>query len=141
MNHRFRPKSVSVLTALLLTSAAIMAVIGWAAHAYYVSALCLALQAVLLRTGRGLALFRSILIVNQVSGLVLVLVLWLGDALGNAKLDVTGVMLIVNVLTGGPLMSILGMAIMPVLRQGKRASAWFRPGEAALRPRSVAGHA
>ena len=141
MNHRFRPKSVGVLTALLLTGAAIMAVIGWVAHAYYVSALCLGLQALLLRTGRGLALFKTILIANQTSGLVLVLVLWLGDAMGDAKLDVTGVMLIANVLTGGPLMSVLGVAIIPALREGHRVFAWFHSGRAALPARSVAGHA
>jgi hypothetical protein len=118
---------VKVHVALLLISAAVMALLGWSASAYYVPALCLLLQAVLLWGGKGFGLFKWIVILNQVSGLVLILVLWLGDGLGDTKLDIAGVMLLTNLLCGGPLLSILAVAILPALHRGKRLFAWFHP--------------
>lgn len=122
-----RPTSIRVYAALLLASAIFMALLGWSASAYYVPALCLVLQALLLWFGRGYGLFRWILLVNQLSGLVLVLVLWLGDGLGATKLDVAGVMLLVNLLCGGPLMAIWGGALLTGLRRGRRLFRWFNP--------------
>ena len=116
---------VRVYVALLLVSAAMMAFIGWAANAYYVPALCLLLQAILLWFGRGLGLFRSVLILNQISGLTLILVLWLGDGLGDTKLDVSGIALLLNLLCGGPLLSILAAGLIPALRHGRSVGSWF----------------
>jgi hypothetical protein len=130
MQERRRPALVKVHAALLLVAAVIMALIGWSASAYFVPALCLLLQALLLWRGRGFASFCWIIVVNQVSGLVLILVLWLGDGLGDTKLDIAGVMLLANLLCGGPLMSILAVAIMPALHRGRRLFDWFRPGPA-----------
>ena len=127
MNDGLRPTQVKVHAALLLISGIIMALLGWSASAYYVPALCLLLQAVLLWRGKGFRLFKWIIVVNQVSGLVLILVLWLGDGLGETKLDIAGVMLLANLLCGGPLLSILAVAIMPALLKGKRLFAWFHP--------------
>jgi len=129
-----RPRSVRIFTALLMISALVMAFVGWAANAYWVSAACLLLQAVLLWSGRARGLFRSVLIVNQLSGLVLILVLWLGAGLGDTKLDIAGVALIVNLLCGGPLLSILAIGLIPALHQGRRVHAWFdrRNSEPAL---------
>lgn len=120
-----RPTSVRVYTVLLVLSAIFMSLLGWSASAYYVPAACLLLQAVLLWSGRAYGLFKWILLVNQVSGLALILVLWLGDGLGATKLDVSGVALLVNLLCGGPLMAIWGGAILPALRGGKRLFLWF----------------
>ena len=52
---------------------------------------------------------------------------WLGDriGLGHAKLDVSGVALLLNLLCGGPLASILGGLMLPGLRDGKGLFAWF----------------
>jgi hypothetical protein len=122
-----RPMQVKVLVALLVTSAIVMAAIGWSASAYYVPALCLALQALLLWRGQGFALFKWIIVINQIAGLVLILVLWLGDGLGDTKLDIAGVMLLANLLCGGPLMSILAVGILPALHKGKRLFGWFHP--------------
>jgi hypothetical protein len=68
-----------------------------------------------------------VLVLNQVAGLVLILALWLGDriGLGHAKLDVTGVALLVNLLCGGPLASVLGGFMLPGLRNGRRLFNWF----------------
>jgi hypothetical protein len=122
-----RPIQVKVYAVLLLLSAIVMAAIGWSASAYYVPALCLALQALLLWRGTAFALFKWIVVVNQVAGLVLIVVLWLGDGLGDTKLDIAGVALLANLLCGGPLMSILAMGILPALHRGKRLFAWFHP--------------
>jgi hypothetical protein len=122
---RSRPAAVRAYAVLLVLSAIFMAALGWSASAYYVPALCLLLQALLLWFGRGYRLFKWILLVNQVSGLLLILVLWLGDGLGTTKLDIAGVMLLLHLLCGGPLMAIWGGAILPALRRGKRLFQWF----------------
>jgi len=77
-----RPIGVKVYTALLLVSSAVMALLGWAANAYYVPALCLLLQAMLLWRGRGFAGFKWIMLINQLSGLALILVLLVDSAHG-----------------------------------------------------------
>ncbi|NJD31550.1 MAG: hypothetical protein FIB04_06660 [Gammaproteobacteria bacterium] len=122
-----RPTAVKVYAALLVLSAIFMALLGWSASAYYFPAACLLLQALLLWSGKGQALFKWIVLVNQLSGLVLILVLWLGDGLGRAKLDISGVALLVNLLCGGPLMAIWGGAMLPGLRRGRRLFRWFNP--------------
>lgn len=102
-----------------------MALLGWSAGAYYVPAMCLTLLAALLWSGRGGGLFKWVLVLNQVGGLVLILVLWLGDGLGSIKLDVSSVALLLNLLCGGPLASLLGGLMLPALGAGKRLSLWF----------------
>ncbi len=120
-----RPTSVTIYAALLVLSAVFMALLGWSASAYYFPAACLLLQALLLWSGRGYGLFKWIVLVNQLSGLVLILVLWLGDGLGSTKLDISGVALLVNLLCGGPLMAVWGAAMLPGLRRGQRLFRWF----------------
>ncbi len=61
------------------------------------------------------------------SGLALILVLWLGGGLGDIKLDIAGVMLLANLLCGGPLMSVLAVAMLPGLHRGRRLFSWFHP--------------
>jgi hypothetical protein len=122
-----RPAQVRMYCVLLVLGGIFMALLGWSASAYYVSAMCLGLLAVLLWSGRAGALFKWVLVLNQVAGLVLILVLWLGDriGLGHAKLDVSGVALLLNLLCGGPLASILGGLMLPGLRRGGRLVGWF----------------
>ncbi len=122
-----RPTTVRVFSFLLVVSGVFMAMLGWSASAYYVPAMCLGLLAVLLWSGRARGFFKSTLVLNQVAGLVLILALWLGDriGLGHAKLDISGVALLVNLLCGGPLASILGGLMLPGLRSGQRLSNWF----------------
>jgi hypothetical protein len=122
-----RPAAVKASVGMLVASALVMAALGWSASAYYVPALCLLLQAALLWSGRGFGLFRSILLVNLLSGLALVLVLWLGDGLGSRKLDVSGAMLLVHLLCGGPLMAAWGGLLLPALRRGTSVFQWFNP--------------
>jgi hypothetical protein len=127
MNSSLRPTQAKVFVTLMLVSAAVMAMLGWSASAYYFPAACLLVQAFLLWRGAAFGLFRGILLINQISGLVLILVLWLGDGLGNVKLDISGVSLLVNLLCGGPLMAILAIGLLPALHKGKPLAQWFNP--------------
>jgi hypothetical protein len=120
-----RPAQVRVLSVLLLVGGLFTALLGWSASAYYYTAACLVLLAVLLWTGRAAWLVRWVLVLNVVAGVVLVAVLWLGDGLGDTKLDVSGVAFLVNHFLGGPLASLLAAAILPGLRPGKGLAAWF----------------
>lgn len=122
-----RPGAVRVFSLLLAVSGIFMALLGWSASAYYVPAICLGLLAALLWSGRAGGLFKWVLVLNQVAGLVLILALWLGDriGLGHAKLDISGVALLVNLLCGGPLASVLGGLMLPGMRSGKRLFNWF----------------
>jgi hypothetical protein len=122
-----RPAAVKMFAVLLVLAALFMAALGWSASAYYAPALCLLLQAWLLWSGRGLGVLKWIVLVNMASGLALVLVLWLGDGLGSRKLDVSGAMLLVNLLSGGPLTAILGGLLLPTLRRGSSVFQWFEP--------------
>lgn len=131
MKNSKRPRLVLIFVALLIASALVMAFVGWAANAYWVPAACLLLQAVLLWSGRGLQLFKGVLIANQLSGLVLILVLWLGDGLGDTKLDIAGVALLINLLCGGPLLSILAIGLIPALHHGRPVHDWFGANGAA----------
>jgi hypothetical protein len=120
-----RPTQVRVLSLLLLVGGLVCALLGWSASAYYYTAGCLVMLALLLWTGRAASLVRWVLVLNVVAGLVLVLVLWLGDGLGRAKLDVSGVAFLVNHFLGGPVASLLAGAILLGLRPGRPLAAWF----------------
>lgn len=120
-----RPTQVRVLSVLLLVGGLFCALLGWSASAYYYTAGCLVLLAVLMWTGRAGGLVRWLLILNVAAGLVLVLVLWLGDGLGRAKLDVSGVAYLVNHFLGGPVASLLAGAILYGMRPGGPLAAWF----------------
>ena len=120
-----RPAQVRVLSLLLLVGGLFCALLGWSASAYYYTAGVLVLLALLVWTGRAASLVRWVLVLNVVAGLVLVLVLWLGDGLGHAKLDVSGVAFLVNHFLGGPVASLLAGAILYGLRPGRPLAAWF----------------
>jgi streptogramin lyase len=125
-----RPAIAGAHAMLLLLSAVFMALLGASASAYYVPAACLVFLAVLLWTGRVFALFQGIALANQASGLLLVLVLWLGGPLGERKLDVAGALLLVHLLCGGPLLTIWTAPILPALLRGRCAFGWFRTAAA-----------
>lgn len=129
MRNSVRPTQVVVFSGLLLLSALFMAFMGMSAAGFYVPAVCLLLQAVLLWRGRAVKFFEGVMLANQLSGVVLILCLWLGSGLGegfaNLKLDVAGVMLLINLLCGGPLMSLLSLGILSALRFGAALPAWF----------------
>ena len=125
MTTSIRPAQAKLFAALLLVSSLFMAFMGMSAIGYYVPAVCLLVQAILLWQGRAFKFFEWVMLLNQISGLVLILMLWLGDGLGDLKLDLAGVMMLINLLCGGPLMSLLSMAILSSLRLSTTLPAWF----------------
>jgi len=117
--------TIGLWTASLLIAAALTGYFGLYAAGYLVPAACLLLQATLLFSGRGKTAFVTIMALNQISGLVLVLVLAFGDALGGRKLDVSAVALLVNLATGGPLMGLLSLPLFGALRFNRSLADWF----------------
>lgn len=126
MTPTARPLQVTLYAALLMVSGIFTAFMGLGASGYFVPAACLLLQAVLLWRGRAFKFFEWIMLGNQFTGLTLILLLWLGDGLGDLKLDIAGVMLLLNLLCGGPLMSVLAIAILGSLRFSTPLPEWFR---------------
>lgn len=125
MKIETRPTQAKVFTALLLASSIFMALLGMSASAYYVPSACLLLQAILMWKGAAFQLFKSILQLNQLTGLLLIVVLWLGDALHLPKLDISGVMLLGNLLFGGPLMSILAIGLLASFHFSHTLPVWL----------------
>lgn len=121
-----RPTQVSTYAALLAGSALFMIYLGTMAAGYYVPAACLSMQAALIWSGRGFRVFEWVMLLNQISGLVLIIVLWLGDGLGTVKHDIAGTMLLLNLLLGGPLMSVLAIPILGSLRFSGVLPGWFQ---------------
>ena len=126
---RSRPKVVMLFATLLLLAAAVMAYLGLYAPGYLAPAACLLLQAALLQFGRGRAAFVGLMVLNQISGLLLILVLAFGDGLGARKLDVSAVALLLNLATGGPLMGVLSLPLLGLLQFGSSLRGWFRSSQ------------
>ena len=120
-----RPALVTFFCAALLVCALAMAWVGSMAAGYFVCVVALVLEAGLLWSGRSRRAFEFVLVVNQVSGLLLILDLWLGGGLGDLKLDISGVCLLINLAVGGPLMAVLAIPLILSMRFGARLPAWF----------------
>lgn len=125
------PLLVGLWTALLLLSAALTGYFGLYAAGYFAPAACLLLQAAILWSGRGKPAFVGIMALNQLSGLVLILVLAFGDVLGVRKLDVSAAALLINLATGGPLMGLLSLPLLASLQFSRSGRRWFsvRPSQ------------
>lgn len=136
MKQQTRPIQAKVFAALLLACGVLMALMGMSASAYYVPAACLLLQAILMWRGRGFRLFKLILELNQLTGILLILVLWLGDALHLPKLNISAAMLLGNLLFGGPLLSILAIGLL-----GSFHFSHILPGWLGATPRTMPGKA
>ena len=120
-----RPGSARLLSLLIVILAALLVFVGLSANGYLVPAAVALAMAALLWRGRGGRLFRLVTLVNLLSATVLVLVLAFGDFLGDRKLDVSGVSLLVNLLTGGPAIGLAAPALLLGLRRGKALDTWF----------------
>ncbi len=120
-----RPLTVTLFAGLLVLAALFMIWLGTMAAGYYVPALALLVEAALLWRGQGRKLFEGVLAINQAAGLLMILDLWLGGGLGDLKLDVSGVLLLVNLAFGGPLLSLLALPLLALLRFGHATPAWF----------------
>ena len=128
-----RPRPV-LLTAVLAIGALVTGALGLDANGYLVPAAVALVLASLLWLGKGRALVRLVSLINLASGVLLVAVLALGGFLGDRRLDVSGVSLLVNLATGGPALSLVAPGVLLGMRPGKPLSAWFgglHQGEAA----------
>ncbi len=127
MNARKRPLQAAIYAALLAASGLFMLWLGTMANAYYVPGACLLLLAFLLWTGRARKLFERLLTFNQLSAILLLVLLLTGiaDALHLPKLDLSGALLLANLLTGGPLAAILAIPLLASLHFGKTLRGWF----------------
>ncbi|MES2126339.1 MAG: hypothetical protein V4463_03635 [Pseudomonadota bacterium] len=115
-----RAPLATVLGCLFLLAAALMVWLGVDAHAYFLPAVALLVAAALQWRGGGQRWLRRLLLWNQFTGLVLVLDLWLGDALHLPKLDISAAMLLANLVLGGPLMSVLALPALAFLHFGPK---------------------
>jgi len=120
-----RPGSARLNAVLMVVLALLVGYFGLSANGYLVPAAIALILAALLWLGRAGRLFKAAVLVNLLSGTLLVLVLAFGDFLGDSKLDVSGVSLLVNLLSGGPAVVLLAPALLLGLRPGKPLHAWF----------------
>ena len=119
---------------ILAIGALVTGALGLDANGYLVPAAVALVLASLLWLGKGGALVRLVSLINLASGVLLVAVLALGGFLGDRRLDVSGVSLLVNLATGGPALSLVAPGVLLGMRPGKPLSAWFgglHQGEAA----------
>jgi hypothetical protein len=128
MDARTRPTVVKSFALLLAIAGMATGYFGLSANGYLVPAACLFAMAALAWLGTARALFRGVLIVNLAAGALLVLVLAFGAPLGDRKLDISGVALLANLLTGGPLLGLLAPPLILGLREGRSLARWFAPG-------------
>jgi hypothetical protein len=120
-----QPRMVRLFTALFVLAALATGYVGLSAFGFLVATACLLLEGVLLWFGRARSIFTGIMMLNLVSGLLIVLVIGLGDGLGRHKLDISGVAMLVNFATGGPLMGLIAPALLAALLFGTSLRAWF----------------
>ena len=125
--QRKRPPQAVLFCVLLAAAGLFMLYLGTMAWGFYVAAAPLFLADLLLWTGRLPALLKALLTLNQVTALVLILDLWLGDALHLPKLDISGAMLIANVVLGGPAMGLLSAPLLALMTFGTSLRSWLDP--------------
>ena len=122
-----RPGSDRLLATAILILGLLIGYLGLSANGYLVPAVVAVLMAALLWLGKAGRLFMVVTLVNLFSGTLLVLVLAFGDVLGTHKLDVSGVSLLINLVTGGPAVALVAPALLLGLRRGKPLHSWFNP--------------
>lgn len=129
MNNRIRPLQATIFSGALAVSGLFMIWLGTMASAYFVPGACLLLAAILLWRGAAFGFFEKLLTFNQVTAVLLLLVLLTGvaEALHLPKLNISGVLLLANLVSGGPLMGILAIPLLISLHFGKTLPGWFHP--------------
>ena len=127
MQKKDRPGSARLLAIVMLILALMIGYFGLSANGYLVPAATALLMAAQLWLGKGGRFFKAVTLVNLISGTLLVLVLAFGEPLGDRKLDISGVSLLINLLTGGPAVGLAAPALLLGLRRGKPLHAWFNP--------------
>lgn len=124
-DDQLRPRIVGIFSLLLVIAGLATGYAGLSASGFLVPAACLLLLAALLWLGVGPRVALAIVIVNIVAGVSQDLVLAFGDGLGRTKLDISGVLLLLNLLFGGPLMSLLALPLLAAFKWSKPFQRWF----------------
>lgn len=127
MKQRLRPTQATVYAGLFALAGAIMLWLGSDAYAYWVTVPPLLLAAVLLWRGTRRRWLSLLLNLNQLTAIVLILDLWLGDWLHLPKLTISAAMLAANLVLGGPLMGVLAIGVLCTLHFGQSLRGWFQP--------------
>ncbi|MES2152594.1 MAG: hypothetical protein V4508_22680 [Pseudomonadota bacterium] len=130
MTNRIRPMQATVFSMLFLASGICMIALGIDAHAYLLPAATLLAVALMVWKGAGGRWFKRLLELNQLTAIVLILDLWLGDMLHLPKLSISAAMLAANLLLGGPLMGLLAIGALACMHFSKTLAGWFQPGHA-----------
>ncbi|MBS0254426.1 MAG: hypothetical protein JSS36_04245 [Proteobacteria bacterium] len=122
---RKRPGMAALVAGTMAVVALLVGYLGLSAYGYLVPAVVALICAALVWQGRLAGLVRVIALVSMVSGTLLVLVLALGDGLGDRKLDISAVALLVNLATGGPATALVAPLLLLGLRPGRPLATWF----------------
>ncbi|MES2019354.1 MAG: hypothetical protein V4484_22915 [Pseudomonadota bacterium] len=126
MNRTPRPTQATIFCMLFLAAALAMLALGVDAHAYYLPAASLLACALMLWRGTGGAWFKRVLTLNQLTAIVLILDLWLGELLHLPKLAISAAMLGANLLLGGPLMGVLAIAALGCMHFNATLANWLK---------------
>lgn len=121
-----RPLSATVLALLFAVAAALMFWLALDAYAYFIPVVPLAACAGMLWRGCGLTWFKRVLELNQLTAIVLILDLWLGDMLHLPKLTISAAMLGLNLVLGGPLLGILAIVSLAAMHFAAALPAWLK---------------
>lgn len=125
MSNSPRPPLVSIFSVALLAAALATGYVGLTVKGFLVPALALVLAGAMLWFGFGWRAFFWLLVINLVSGIATDLVLAIGDGLGHRKLDISGVALLINLASGGPLMGFLAAPLLALSWWKPSLRAWF----------------
>jgi len=120
-----RPWIASAFAALLALSGLATGYVGLSANGFLVPAAVMLLLGGLVWFGAGLRTVAAIVALNLACGSLLDLVLALGESLGTHKLDVAGVLLLANIATGGPLVSLLAVPLLAALWFSSSFRTWL----------------
>jgi hypothetical protein len=131
MSLEKQPGSARLFACVLLVLGLLVGYFGLSANGYLVPACVALVMATLLWFGKAGRLFKAVVLVNLISGTLLLLVLAFGDFLGDQKLNVSGVSLLVSLLTGGPAVALVAPGLLLGLRAGKALNLWFHPDPSA----------
>lgn len=126
MTSPTRPRQATIFSLLFLASAAFMAWLAVDAYGYFLPTVCLLIEAALLWHGRAGQWFARLLTWNQITAIVLILDLWLGDMLHLPKLSISAAMLAANLALGGPLMGILAIFALGSMHFSTTLPDWFQ---------------
>ena len=126
-----RPFQVTLFAVLLFLSAVFMVFLGTMASAYYLPAVCLLITAWCLIGARKPAWFKAILVLNQVTAIVLIVLIAYRKIVlpvEDITLSITALALVGNLALGGPLLGLLSIPLLLQLSFGQTLSTWFNTG-------------